>query len=156
MCGYRPNSLPRQRARSRRLLSFVRSQWQLAWPAHPLRSSVRGGCAGPTLAYASTCERDQWDRPIFGYANFCPTARDRKFSSFSDGFLYIWSNLKICESIFCPTACDPQFPAFSYGFSYILSSIRRSNLSSKFANPFSARRPVTSNFLQFLMVFLSF
>ena len=30
-------------------------------------------CAdGSTLAYASTCQRDQNDRPVFGYANFCP------------------------------------------------------------------------------------
>ena len=27
---------------------------------------------GGTLAYAGTCQRDQNDRPIFGYANFCP------------------------------------------------------------------------------------
>jgi leishmanolysin-like peptidase len=33
-----------------------------------------GSCSGGTLAYASTCQRDQWDRPIFGYANFCPSS----------------------------------------------------------------------------------
>ena len=27
--------------------------------------------SGTTLAYAATCQRDQFDRPIFGYANFC-------------------------------------------------------------------------------------
>ena len=26
------------------------------------------------LAYASACQRDQYDRPIFGYINFCPYA----------------------------------------------------------------------------------
>jgi leishmanolysin-like peptidase len=25
-----------------------------------------------TLAYAGSCQRDQFDRPIFGYINFCP------------------------------------------------------------------------------------
>ena len=29
---------------------------------------------GNTLAYAGTCIRDQYDRPIFGFANFCPAA----------------------------------------------------------------------------------
>jgi len=28
-------------------------------------------CGGSTLAYASTCQRDQYDRPIFGHAHFC-------------------------------------------------------------------------------------
>ena len=30
-------------------------------------------CTGAVLAYASTCVRDQFDRPIFGHANFCPS-----------------------------------------------------------------------------------
>ena len=30
-------------------------------------------CTGAVLAYASSCVRDQWDRPIFGHANFCPS-----------------------------------------------------------------------------------
>ena len=29
-----------------------------------------------TLAYAATCQRDQTDRPVVGYANFCPYALD--------------------------------------------------------------------------------
>ena len=33
-------------------------------------------CSGGTLAYASTCQRDQQDRPIFGEANFCPSSLD--------------------------------------------------------------------------------
>jgi leishmanolysin-like peptidase len=38
-------------------------------------SSVNtAACGGGTLAYASTCQRDQKDRPIVGYANFCPNA----------------------------------------------------------------------------------
>ncbi|KAL1503975.1 hypothetical protein AB1Y20_010391 [Prymnesium parvum] len=31
-------------------------------------------CSGNTLAYASTCQRDQFDRPILGDINFCPSA----------------------------------------------------------------------------------
>ena len=38
-------------------------------------SSCGSGDAG-TLAYASTCERDQNDRPVLGYANFCPAMMD--------------------------------------------------------------------------------
>jgi hypothetical protein len=30
-------------------------------------------CTGAVLAYASTCVRDQFDRPVFGHANFCPS-----------------------------------------------------------------------------------
>ena len=29
-------------------------------------------CGGQTLAYAATCRRDSNDRPVMGYANFCP------------------------------------------------------------------------------------
>ena len=29
-------------------------------------------CTDGVLAYAATCQRDQFDRPIFGFANFCP------------------------------------------------------------------------------------
>jgi leishmanolysin-like peptidase len=29
-------------------------------------------CGGGTIAYAVTCKRDQYDRPIMGHANFCP------------------------------------------------------------------------------------
>lgn len=37
-------------------------------------SSVNtAACGGGTLAYASTCQRDQNDRPIVGYVNFCPS-----------------------------------------------------------------------------------
>ena len=37
-----------------------------------------GSCTvgGSTSAYASTCQRDQNDRPIFGMANFCPEGID--------------------------------------------------------------------------------
>jgi leishmanolysin-like peptidase len=31
------------------------------------------GCGGATLAFAGLCERDQWDRPIAGKVNFCPS-----------------------------------------------------------------------------------
>ncbi|DAZ98816.1 TPA: hypothetical protein N0F65_000972 [Lagenidium giganteum] len=30
-------------------------------------------CNGQVLAYASSCQKDQYDRPTFGMANFCPT-----------------------------------------------------------------------------------
>jgi leishmanolysin-like peptidase len=33
-------------------------------------------CTGAVLAYASTCVRDQFDRPVFGHANFCPSKLD--------------------------------------------------------------------------------
>ena len=37
-------------------------------------SSVQtASCTGSTLAYASTCQRDQLDRPILGDVNFCPS-----------------------------------------------------------------------------------
>ena len=38
-------------------------------------------CSGGTLAYASACHRDQNDRPIFGYANFCPNSLDTATSA---------------------------------------------------------------------------
>jgi len=37
-------------------------------------SSCGDGVSAGTLAYAATCQRDQNDRPIAGYANFCPAA----------------------------------------------------------------------------------
>ena len=41
-------------------------------------------CAGGTLAYASACHRDQNDRPIFGEANFCPSALSASASAWED------------------------------------------------------------------------
>ncbi|KAG1692551.1 hypothetical protein DVH05_025303 [Phytophthora capsici] len=35
-----------------------------------------------TLAYASTCQQDQFDRPTFGMVNFCPSKIDTAESSF--------------------------------------------------------------------------
>lgn len=41
------------------------------------KQSTRCGAAGSgVLAYALTCQRDQFDRPIFGRANFCPANLD--------------------------------------------------------------------------------
>jgi leishmanolysin-like peptidase len=37
-----------------------------------LATSTCTGGGGGTLAYASNCQRDQNDRPIFGFINFCP------------------------------------------------------------------------------------
>lgn len=46
--------------------------------------SCTGG--GDTLAYATTCERDQYDRPIMGFANFCPSKLKTSPSDY-DGLL---------------------------------------------------------------------
>ncbi|KAG6943094.1 hypothetical protein JG688_00017788 [Phytophthora aleatoria] len=35
-----------------------------------------------TLAYASTCQQDQYDRPTFGVANFCPKKLSTSDSAF--------------------------------------------------------------------------
>ncbi|EGZ07029.1 Leishmanolysin metalloprotease M8, Zn-binding site [Phytophthora sojae] len=37
-----------------------------------VRSITTDNCESRTLAYASTCQLDQFDRPTFGMANFCP------------------------------------------------------------------------------------
>lgn len=37
-----------------------------------IRAVNTSHCSGTTLAYASTCKTDQFDRPTFGMANFCP------------------------------------------------------------------------------------
>ena len=51
-------------------------------------SATTGSCpasAGDgTLAYASTCVRDQYDRPIMGQANFCPVALSSSSSAWED------------------------------------------------------------------------
>eukprot|EP00325_Prymnesiales_sp_UTEX-LB-985_P030836 CAMPEP_0174730688 /NCGR_PEP_ID=MMETSP1094-20130205/56100_1 /TAXON_ID=156173 /ORGANISM="Chrysochromulina brevifilum, Strain UTEX LB 985" /LENGTH=310 /DNA_ID=CAMNT_0015932975 /DNA_START=48 /DNA_END=977 /DNA_ORIENTATION=+ len=36
------------------------------------------------LAYAATCQRDQYDRPIMGHANFCPDALDPGASAWNE------------------------------------------------------------------------
>ena len=41
-------------------------------------------CTGSSLAYAATCHRDQNDRPIFGYANFCPNSLNTATSAWAD------------------------------------------------------------------------
>ncbi|OQR91741.1 leishmanolysin-like peptidase [Achlya hypogyna] len=37
-----------------------------------VRAATTTNCATNVLAYAATCQRDQFDRPIFGMINFCP------------------------------------------------------------------------------------
>ncbi|KAE8908548.1 hypothetical protein PF002_g12639 [Phytophthora fragariae] len=37
-----------------------------------IRSETTDNCGDRTLAYASPCQLDQYDRPTFGMANFCP------------------------------------------------------------------------------------
>ncbi|KAL1514809.1 hypothetical protein AB1Y20_003895 [Prymnesium parvum] len=45
-------------------------------------SSVQASnCGSSTLAYASTCQRDQFDRPILGHVNFCPARVSTEASS---------------------------------------------------------------------------
>ncbi|EGZ07028.1 Leishmanolysin metalloprotease M8, Zn-binding site [Phytophthora sojae] len=38
-----------------------------------VRSADTVNCGSRTLAYASSCQKDQYDRPTFGMVNFCPT-----------------------------------------------------------------------------------
>ncbi|KAL7998051.1 putative peptidase M8, leishmanolysin [Plasmopara halstedii] len=38
-----------------------------------IRAATTNYCASRTLAYASSCQKDQYDRPTFGMANFCPS-----------------------------------------------------------------------------------
>ncbi|KAG7391117.1 hypothetical protein PHYPSEUDO_005884 [Phytophthora pseudosyringae] len=38
-----------------------------------VRSAATVYCGSRTLAYASSCQKDQYDRPTFGMANFCPS-----------------------------------------------------------------------------------
>ncbi|GMF11163.1 unnamed protein product [Phytophthora lilii] len=38
-----------------------------------VRSATTNYCGTRTLAYASSCQKDQYDRPTFGMANFCPS-----------------------------------------------------------------------------------
>ncbi|KAE9036495.1 hypothetical protein PR003_g6984 [Phytophthora rubi] len=37
-----------------------------------IRSATTDYCGTRTLAYASSCQKDQYDRPTFGMVNFCP------------------------------------------------------------------------------------
>ena len=52
----------------------AQTDYQLYVAAVQTTSCGSGGSG--TLAYASTCQRDQNDRPILGYANFCPAMMD--------------------------------------------------------------------------------
>lgn len=48
-------------------------------------SSVESAdCDGNTLAYAGTCQRDQYDRPTVGYANFCPSKLSTSAADWAD------------------------------------------------------------------------
>lgn len=38
-----------------------------------VRAAETEYCAGQVLAYATSCQKDQFDRPTFGMANFCPS-----------------------------------------------------------------------------------
>ncbi|GMF54990.1 unnamed protein product [Phytophthora fragariaefolia] len=38
-----------------------------------VRSAATSTCSSRTLAYASSCQKDQYDRPTFGMVNFCPS-----------------------------------------------------------------------------------
>lgn len=41
-----------------------------------VRSVTTSYCSGSVLAYASSCQKDQYDRPTFGMVNFCPDLID--------------------------------------------------------------------------------
>ncbi|RHY69091.1 hypothetical protein DYB28_000956 [Aphanomyces astaci] len=41
-----------------------------------IRATTTSRCTDNTLAYAITCQRDQFDRPTFGMINFCPDYLD--------------------------------------------------------------------------------
>ncbi|KAG7384936.1 hypothetical protein PHYPSEUDO_002082 [Phytophthora pseudosyringae] len=48
-----------------------------------VRAESTDNCKGDnTLAYASTCQQDQYDRPTFGMVNFCPTKLSTDVSAF--------------------------------------------------------------------------
>lgn len=38
-----------------------------------VRAANSSYCTGPVLAFATSCQKDQFDRPTFGMANFCPS-----------------------------------------------------------------------------------
>ena len=46
--------------------------------------TTAGGDSTGTLAYASACQRDQYDRPTFGMANWCPQKIQREAASWED------------------------------------------------------------------------
>ncbi len=39
-------------------------------------ANIASRCSGGTAAYALACQRDEYDRPTVGRANFCPTKID--------------------------------------------------------------------------------
>lgn len=41
-----------------------------------VRAANSSYCTGDVLAYATSCQKDQFDRPTFGMANFCPSQLD--------------------------------------------------------------------------------
>ncbi|KAK1929545.1 Leishmanolysin-like peptidase [Phytophthora citrophthora] len=48
-----------------------------------VRAESTSGCSsGSTLAYASACQQDQYDRPTFGMVNFCPNKLSTSSSDF--------------------------------------------------------------------------
>lgn len=47
-------------------------------------------CEGGTIAYASSYQSDQWDRPVFGQINLCPSAlSDMRTGDYNEGILVI-------------------------------------------------------------------
>ena len=47
-------------------------------------SVTTASCGGGTIAYASACYRDQYDRPIMGSANFCPDSLSSAAADWDD------------------------------------------------------------------------
>lgn len=49
-----------------------------------IRSEDTSYCTGQVLAYASSCQKDQFDRPTFGMVNFCPDKISADESDYHD------------------------------------------------------------------------
>jgi hypothetical protein len=59
-------------------------------PQHIFVSAVQTtSCGSSTLAYASSCQRDQQDRPIFATINYCPNYLPATAATGSDAFNFV-------------------------------------------------------------------
>jgi hypothetical protein len=61
-------------------------------PQHVFVTAVQAtGCGSRTLAYASTCQRDQEDRPVFAAINYCPNFLPASAAVGSNSFDFLLS-----------------------------------------------------------------
>ena len=61
-------------------------------PQHVFVTAVQAaGCGSSTLAYASTCQRDQEDRPVFAAINYCPNFLPASATVGSNSFDFLLS-----------------------------------------------------------------